>query len=193
MEPRDIKLFRKKPLNRLFFAINHYISTGDHIGEGIAMPAGSGNVKIIVPVNRYIQADRDDIEKLRSKFEEIGDKFHVYLEKIGEDGRFDYWSFNVHESRMDDLARELRRAPGPAGWGSCKTIIDETEWVEDVYEGDLYDRFISLLNQFDSIADVEKLTSRSRRTFELKRDKQRPVVMYDILALERALQIKRKG
>jgi hypothetical protein len=53
--------------NRLVFAINHYISTGDSIGEGVALvegkqnssdePAANANVMILLAVN---STDRTD-------------------------------------------------------------------------------------------------------------------------------------
>lgn len=38
MEPRRITPLRGTPVNRLFFAINHYVSTGDHFGEAWLSP-----------------------------------------------------------------------------------------------------------------------------------------------------------
>lgn len=135
MEPRRITPVMKTPLNRLFLALNHYISTGDHFGEGVALPESDPAlrlVRVLIPVNRTMKQDRVDFEKLRSKFDELAaaGEFPVRLEHMGREGLFEYWSFVVPEFRMDDLAAELRRAPGPAGWGSGKAIIDQHDWHE---------------------------------------------------------------
>ena len=49
--------------------------------------------------------------------------------------------------------------------------------------------FLERLAQFDSIAQVERITGRSRRSIELKRDGKRRVDYWDVLALERALPL----
>lgn len=135
MEPRRITPLQKTPLNRLFFAINHYVSTGDHFGEGIGVPESDpafGLVRVLIPVNRHMAQDQADFRCLQSKFDELAaaGEFPVRLEHMGTEGLFDYWSFVVPTFRMDALADELRRAPGPAGWGSGKAIIDQHKWRE---------------------------------------------------------------
>jgi len=39
------------PINDLFYAINFYISTGDHIGEGNAAEMEDGQLFVIIPIN----------------------------------------------------------------------------------------------------------------------------------------------
>lgn len=52
------------------------------------------------------------------------------------------------------------------------------------------ERFLELLAQFKSIAELSRLSGLSRRAIEYKRDGERAVTRWDVLAMERALQIK---
>ena len=54
-----MKQVRNTPLNRLYLAINHYISTGDHIGEGISNDLGS-HIQMMVAVNQANPTDQQD-------------------------------------------------------------------------------------------------------------------------------------
>jgi hypothetical protein len=42
------------PVKDMVFAINHYVSTGDHIGEGVAMEGLDGGV----PVRRALRPQK---------------------------------------------------------------------------------------------------------------------------------------
>lgn len=53
-----------------------------------------------------------------------------------------------------------------------------------------HERFKALLKQFGNIAELSRQSGMSRRGIEFKRDGLRPVKMWDVWALERALQIK---
>lgn len=104
-------------------AINHYISTGDHIGEGIAVPDGD-KVRIMIAVNKAMEQDIKDFKAFQAKFNEIKGQFKLRLEDGGSNGIFHMYSFLVKESDMDTLASALTQAPGPKGWGSLKPLID---------------------------------------------------------------------
>lgn len=52
------------------------------------------------------------------------------------------------------------------------------------------ERFLELLAQFKSIAELSRISGLSRRAIEYKRDGERGVTRWDVLAIERALQIK---
>jgi len=73
MDNRDIQFLQGTPINRLFFALNHYISTADHIGEGIALPVGGSRVKILVPYNPRELEDADNFRRLVARTDEIAD------------------------------------------------------------------------------------------------------------------------
>jgi len=133
MEPRRITPLRGTPVNRLFLAINHYVSTGDHFGEGMALPlaAPAGVLRFVIPVNRAMEQDLEDFDRFRARFEQLAPKYKTELEDQGAEGLFHMWTFDLPERLVDRLARDLRAAPGPLGWGSPKSVIDEHEWHED--------------------------------------------------------------
>lgn len=114
--------------NRLLFAINHYVSTGDHIGEGIVAPIGGDRFLIPIPVNRTLSADQADFACFRSRFNELAPDYGTQLEYAGGNGVFDFWHFSIRADQMDALAADLRARPGPKGWGSEKAKIEAVEW-----------------------------------------------------------------
>jgi len=93
MKPIIVK--NGEPLSLLFVAINHYISTGDHIGEGIALEEGSQKVRVVVAVNTTLKDDREDFLKFKSKFDAIKLKFQTRLDDHGREGIFHTHSFAV--------------------------------------------------------------------------------------------------
>ena len=72
MEPLELIPIADGPLKRLIIAINHYISTGNHFGEGFALGEGS-RVRIVIPVNLYMERDQKDFEAFRSRLDVLGD------------------------------------------------------------------------------------------------------------------------
>lgn len=126
MEPRPITPKQNEPLNRLLFAINHYVSTGDHVGEGIALPTGregdpSREQLVMIPVNTKMEQDREDFAAFGARLNELGWE----LEKMGRDGIFEFYALRIREDEMDALAEKLRERPGQEGWGSMKETIDK--------------------------------------------------------------------
>ena len=112
------------PLNRVFHGINHYISTGDLMGEGIAIPF-EDKLKIVVLVNPTLPTDVEDWCKLKSKLEHISFPAFV-LEVHGKiPPNFDAYMITVAESDLDAFADVLMEKPGPLGWGSTKDLIDK--------------------------------------------------------------------
>ena len=129
MEPRKVTPLLKTPVNRLFFAINHFVSTGNHIGEGIALPVGS-KIRMLIPVNTVMTQDLQDFAAFRSRFLELAPRFALTLTGPENNGLFDIYYFDIEPGRMDELAQELRKKPGPKGWGSSKKVIDQYKWDE---------------------------------------------------------------
>ncbi len=119
MEPLELIPIADGPLKRLIIAINHYISTGNHFGEGFALGEGS-RVRIVIPVNLYMERDQKDFEAFRSRFDELADEFNSELEDMGRGGLMRVWTFLVDYKRVDELARAFRERPGSLGWGSRK-------------------------------------------------------------------------
>lgn len=114
-----------EPLSKLFIAINHYISTGDHFGEGTAMENGKDEVLIFILVNINLKDDREDFEKFKSKFDQISKSFDTRLIDRGSNRGFHTYVFSLRKESIQDMAVELLRNPGPLGWGSMKALIDK--------------------------------------------------------------------
>ena len=135
------------PVNRLFLAINHYVSTGDHVGTGMALPSddaimrGDGTphpndrLMIVIPVRTADDRDLDDFNAFRSRFDQLAHRFGLVLEPLENEGEMGVWGFGIRYRYCDALADALIEQPGPAGWGSCKDLIDEYcksgEWKQN--------------------------------------------------------------
>lgn len=123
MKPIIVK--NGEPLSLLFVAINHYISTGDHIGEGIALEEGSQKVRVVVAVNTTLKDDREDFLKFKSKFDAIKLKFQTRLDDHGREGIFHTHSFAVAKKDIELMTQAFTEAPGALGWGSMKGLIEK--------------------------------------------------------------------
>lgn len=110
MKPIIVK--NGEPLSLLFVAINHYISTGDHIGEGIALEEGSQKVRVVVAVNTTLKDDREDFLKFKSKFDAIKLKFQTRLDDHGREGIFHTHSFAVAKKDIELMTQAFTEAPG---------------------------------------------------------------------------------
>ncbi len=116
------------PVRDMILAINHYVSTGDHIGEGVAMEGEGGGYLFGVPYDPRNPDDRDDARRLRQRLAEIA-AAHPGLSVRTEDhppaGGFSYFVVHVRPELARRLAAELVRSSGDAGWGSGKPRIDK--------------------------------------------------------------------
>lgn len=127
-KPTPLDVTQEGPLNDLILAINFYISTGDHIGEGMALEGKEGEIIVLVPFDPRHPDDRDDARRLRSRLSEIRAatpnlRVKVTEEKTGS--QFDILQVSVSPSDLRPLAAELVRESGAEGWGTCKAVIDE--------------------------------------------------------------------
>lgn len=111
------------PLNALFLAINHYMSTGDHAGEGVSMEAPDDRVLLVLAVNRTLTTDQQDFQKLRARLEELREEFPFTLKNEDDHAVFIIWSLTVRTCDILPLARRLLEAPGPLGWGSMEPLL----------------------------------------------------------------------
>jgi hypothetical protein len=123
-----IHFITNTPMNRVFFAINHYVSAGDHIGEGIAMPVDDNKIRFLIPVNPNLPLDVEDWNKFNSKLQEI--TFPAFkLENHGKTPpHFIMHTILVAEKDLTAFADALMEKPGKMGWGSPKTLIDRFVW-----------------------------------------------------------------
>lgn len=116
-----------RPLNRLFVALNHYISTGDHVGEGVATPEGT--IHQVLLAHRPSDAtDAADWEKLQARLDEL--KSQGLGLKLTDEGRvpnvpgpggpqqMHLHALHVPTGQVAWLTSLLREKPGPLGWGS---------------------------------------------------------------------------
>lgn len=117
------------PIRRLFLALNHYLSTGTHLGEGVAWQEGA-LVRVMLPVRADSEQDQRDFDALRARLDELAPEHGIRLGYLGQEGGMEMHSFTVRPERMGALAAALRERPGPLGWGSTKRQIDAHTWEE---------------------------------------------------------------
>lgn len=126
INPRDIQPTIGEPINKLFWAVNHYISTGDHIGEGVARREGDHWLLTLV-VNAASSTDLLDMGKLVARLAEI-DPPLATLTWIGQKGDIHGWALGVADTDITALTEALTSQQGPEGWGSGKAVIDRYTW-----------------------------------------------------------------
>lgn len=119
-------------INDLFYAVNFYISTGDHIGEGKAGETEDGQLLVIIPLSKTNAEDQADADRLEQRVTEIqsadiqsGGAVAVTLEHHKDTGEFDYLLLRLAAEDARPLARELVRQMGGKGWGTPKRDIDK--------------------------------------------------------------------
>lgn len=122
-----IEFMREGAFTDLFLAINHYISTGDHVGEGIALPDPEDGLRVLVPYDPDNKTDNEDAVRLQRRVSEIMDArtMPLAMDHEGRSGKFAVLVILVGEKDARRLAQELVRTPGPGGWGSMKALIDQ--------------------------------------------------------------------
>ncbi len=115
------------PINDLIYAVNFYISTGDHIGEGNAAEVDDGQLLVIIPLSKTNADDQADANCLQQRVSEIqgSGAVAVTLERHADTGAFDYLLLKLAVSDARPLARELVRQMGGKGWGTPKRDIDK--------------------------------------------------------------------
>ena len=115
------------PINDLFYAVNFYISTGDHIGEGKAGETEDGHLLVIIPLSKTNAEDQADADRLEQRVMEIqsSGSVAVTLERHKDTGAFDYLLMKLAAKDARSLACELVRQMGGKGWGTPKREIDK--------------------------------------------------------------------
>lgn len=118
MEVRRLGTQDDTPINRAVMGIQHYISTGDYVGEAIVFEARGGEYLIGVPHDPRNPEDLGDWLALRARLDELRDHVRFSVEHFGREGRFEHWIVRIHGRDLDRFAGLLREQPGPRGWGS---------------------------------------------------------------------------
>jgi len=113
----DIQVLTDEPANRLIYAINMYVSTGDRIGEGVVL-SEDDPCTIVVPVDFSNKQDAYDFAALRSRVDDLG---RVSIEKESEDQDFTFYLLHAHDA--DEAAADLASEPGEKGWGSPRPLV----------------------------------------------------------------------
>ena len=109
--------------NKLVLAINHFLSIGDHVGEGIGLET-DGKLMILIPVNTLMSQDREDFNSFLARFNQIKEEFSIELEPQGQHGIMETYSLTIEKSLISAVADRLIEEPGPLGWGSTKAKVD---------------------------------------------------------------------
>ena len=120
----DIVYLYQPELNRLFIAINHYVSTGDRIGEGVAT-VEEDRLQILLPVKARDPRDAEDFRRFCARFDELAPRFGLSLEFKANAIGMDVWGFLIDPDQIDALSSALRERAGPLGWGSIYRELAE--------------------------------------------------------------------
>lgn len=114
-------------MNRVLIGINHYITTSELIGAGLAMPVDN-KIKFFILVNINHPTDVSDWQKLSSRLQEISSpQFEIEYhgrDEIKNGTKFDQYTITLLEKDCDEFAKALMIKPGPMGWGSTKRYVD---------------------------------------------------------------------
>ena len=125
---KQLDVIGEGPVRDMILAINHYVSTGDHIGEGIALEGLSGDYLFAVPFDPQSADDLADARCFERRLREIVEDQPAILLSVSEQkepGQFDYLLVSILPSDLRKVAAALVRSAGQAGWGSGKPLIDE--------------------------------------------------------------------
>ncbi len=126
MTPIDIK--QNGPLNDLIFAITHYVSTGDYVGECIALESETDPDAIIILLteNTSDPVDSADFAKFMARAKEIAATgLYATFAKAGSSAPFRSTMFTLRNSDVPAWALALLSSPGAGEWGSLKPILDQ--------------------------------------------------------------------
>ena len=125
MQPRPVTIRPGHPLSDLLFAINHYISTGDHLGEGSVVMVPPDQVRIMILVNTTLTDDQEDFRRFAARFAELEAEFGIRLEEEGTHHHFIGYSFLISFRQVPTLIERLLERPSALGWGSLYRTIQQ--------------------------------------------------------------------
>jgi hypothetical protein len=121
-----IDIGKEGPINDAFLALNHYISTGDHVGEGIAMYWHDGRIAFNVPYAPRELEDKDNWTRLEARLHQMqaDDDFSVEIQDGGmTPGGFRVMILLLAEDDVPAFTLALKEKPGPIGWGSMRSFL----------------------------------------------------------------------
>ena len=124
----EIQALQSGPINRLFFAINHYVSTGEHLGQGVALEGDDpGTLLLQIPYDPDNPTHAEDFERFRARLEEITQEegLRGELREMGWAGKIRVAVVLVRKEELTPLADGLMEKPSDLGWGSGKAAIDQ--------------------------------------------------------------------
>jgi len=122
----EIEMHSQGPINDLFLALNYYISTGDHVGEGVAYPLPNGGLAVLIAYAPRELEDADNWRRLEARLEQIRRDESLLLrieDQGGTPGGFRGMAVIVALADLPRLTYLLKAAPGPLGWGSMRSFL----------------------------------------------------------------------
>jgi hypothetical protein len=112
-------------INDAMLALNYYISTGDHIGEGVAIPLPSGEIALLIAFAPHELEDADNWNRLEARLIEMhGEGLKLKIENEGQQGIFVMIRLILKELDLPAFTTALKSKPGPLGWGSLYTFLE---------------------------------------------------------------------
>ena len=113
------------PIHKLMVAFNHYITTAEHIGDGVALPVGD-DLAVCIPYAPCEFEDSTNWRCLEARLQEIvaKDSLNIRIRNDGTgEGRFTLMIVTLPQSDITRLTTLLKAKPGPLGWGSLRTFL----------------------------------------------------------------------
>lgn len=111
----------------LFVSINHYIETGDQVGQGWVLDGGDW-VLVLLPVEAFSDEDKSNFACLESRLDELNFKFfdsRTELIRMGYHDGMDLFALRVRKDQVYGMSRFLVSEPGLEGWGTAKEYVDQ--------------------------------------------------------------------
>lgn len=126
------------PAHDLVFAVNHYITTADLIGEGMVIVHGE-HLTLQIPQNPKHPTDCADWKRFQSRVAEIVQErrdMMILLLPKGKTprGEMDLHHLTVHEADIPAFCRLLMQDGGAAGFGWCRGAMDRECSQESLLE-----------------------------------------------------------
>ncbi len=117
----------------LGLAINHFVSTADHVGIASIMAEGNDQPFVIIPVNKTSAVDQENVRRLRDRLLWMkplllrnGIQVSLDDKPVTTSGDFETYRLTVPVKVNDMLllAGAVAAAGEPTGWGTCKRDVD---------------------------------------------------------------------